>query len=270
MDSVSSKCEGSNAKLHVDYRDALTKASTWSIDASSPGLWALRLAAQDGHLLLTFSAPHAVAPTPAPGEKDANASLKTPTVTTPLDAVSGELLGKGMGSKAVALRIAEDYQSPASKTFVETVLPKLIDKYARTGNVMIIFYHPALASSESLLATVSADCAGSQNRYWQFRDWLFANQGGKPDSGAFTRDRMFAIASRIGINRTLLSGCLDNPTYGSGIEANEASLTKSLGSADIPAAFINGTRVDGPLTFENISKALDAAIAAGSTPKPRT
>jgi protein-disulfide isomerase len=89
-------------------------------------------------------------------------------------------------------------------------------------------------------AAAAAECAGQQNRFWEYHDLLFENQK------ALDRDSLFRYARDLGLDITQFRTCLDDPATMDRI-AEDVSAGAHLGIESTPTIFINGRRIQGAL-----------------------
>lgn len=201
--------------------------------------------------------------TPAP---DASAGLIRP----PADAVAYRHAdGTAIGSKTapVTLDVYSDYQCPACDAFVKQGLPPLVNEFVPSGALRIVDHPVDILSStpggESTQAAVAAECANDQGKYWQYHDYLFWNQRGE-NQGTFSRDRLLAIATAVGLDRAAFETCIADPARASQV----AQTTMTAGISSTPTLVLNGQRVEGMQSWNDLVTRVRAAIPAGFSPAP--
>lgn len=108
--------------------------------------------------------------------------------------------GTLLGNKDASVRVTEfgDLQCPACRQYAEVIVPELIDRYVRTGEASLAFENFTIIGPDSARAALAALAAAEQNRYWQFIDLFYANQGPE-DSGYVTNTFLEEIASEAGV-----------------------------------------------------------------------
>ena len=89
-------------------------------------------------------------------------------------------------------------------------------------------------------AAAAAECAGQQDRFWEYHDLLFEHQK------ALDRDSLFRYARDLGLDITQFRTCLDDPATMARI-AEDVSAGAHLGIESTPTIFINGRRIQGAL-----------------------
>src|SRR5215468_997823 len=89
-------------------------------------------------------------------------------------------------------------------------------------------------------AAAAAECAGQQDRFWEYHDLLFEHQK------ALDRESLFRYARDLGLDITQFRTCLDDPATMARI-AEDVSAGARLGIESTPTIFINGRRIQGAL-----------------------
>jgi len=144
---------------------------------------------------------------------------------------------------------------------------------ARFGsNVQLVFHHFPLDAScnpavhgasihrDACMAAVAAECAGEQDRFWQYHDMLFENQT------ALDRDSLVGYAERLGLDRTRFVACLDGDEA-RGVVERDVRAGDQLGITSTPTFFLNGRTLRGTLEsdmFENAIVLEQSARRTGS------
>ena len=98
-----------------------------------------------------------------------------------------------------------DFECPFCKRWNDATKQQLIEQYVDTGKVFFVYQDFPLSShhnSQSL--ALAARCAGEQNKFWEYHDLVFANQGSL-DIGTLKQH-----ASQLGLDTGKFNSCLDN------------------------------------------------------------
>ena len=117
-----------------------------------------------------------------------------------------------MGDPNAPVIIVEfsDFQCPYCKQFHDTLQQALIQQYVEPGTVYFTYKTMGpWIGPESGTAAEAAYCAADQNRFWDYQNILFANQGAE-NSGSFANKRLVAFAEAIGLNMNDFNACLDS------------------------------------------------------------
>ncbi len=161
-----------------------------------------------------------------------------------------------LGSADSPITIIEfsDYQCPYCRQWHVEVFPKLLEKY---GDKIRFVYrdfplysiHPAAEA-----AAQAANCAGEQKRYWEFSEFLYANQG------SLNQPTYEKIAQDLKLNLDNFKQCIAEDRYKKEIEA-DATFAGELGVRSTPTFFINGLAVVGAQPFEVFEQVIDMELA---------
>ena len=166
-----------------------------------------------------------------------------------------------LGSPDAKVLIIEfgDYQCPSCRMFWKDVEPRLKKEYIDTGKAKLVFrdfpivqIHP-----EALLASMAVDCAGEQNKYWQYHDKVFREQYNKGDDLVrFKAADLKKWAKDSGLDQAKFDQCLDSEKY-----KNEVLKDKADGDAvsvqGTPTFFINGHVIGGAQPYPAFKTLID-------------
>ncbi|NPA92779.1 MAG: DsbA family protein [Chloroflexi bacterium] len=187
---------------------------------------------------------------------------------TPVPRPNVNMNAAGDPNAPVTIIEYSDFQCPYCGRFAREVEPLIVKNYVDTGKVRFIYRtFGDWIGPESLLSAEAAYCAGDQGKFWEFHDILFANQHGE-NQGAFTRERIEAMAKLLGLNMDEFRQCLDSHKY-------QKQAMQDL--ADGQAAGVQGTPsfiiiapdgsqelVVGALPYDQFKEHIDAALAKQS------
>ena len=208
-----------------------------------------------GFMLITRPAPPSVADLTPPGSE------------IPFGAqANGRALGDPQAK--VTVDIWSDFQCPACMNFATEIEPLTISSYVVPGKVRLVYHDAAFQGQkahtsydESVEPAAAARCAADQGLFWQMHNWLFANWNGE-NQGAFTADRLRAIATGAGLDLARYDSCM---AVGDKQSAARSETAEAL-SANInqtPTIIVNGTTIVGsPRDFATFAVVLDQALAA--------
>ena len=137
-----------------------------------------------------------------------------------------------------------------------TVLHQVQAEFA--PDVAIIFRHfPLQGHPRALPAAVAAECAAEQGAFWPYHDKLFA------DGGDLTDARLIELAVSLGLDQQRFTTCLQSAPPRQIVEANFREAME-LGLPGTPCVFINGRRLQGALTYENVVKRIKEVVRTSS------
>jgi protein-disulfide isomerase len=227
-----------------------------------------------------FSAPAATsdgtaAATGAPGTPDASGATGSATPgesavaeATPVPSggpslpSDGARLGKA--DAPVVINYWADYQCPFCGKFATEVIPQLYPQI-EDGTVQLVHRDFAFIGPESTQAAIAVRCADREGKYWWMHDAVYAAQDGE-NKGAFSNDKLTAIAGSIGLDTKAFAACLSDHQVLVDVLADTGAGYHS-GVQSTPTIDVNGTRLLGVPDMSSLSDAI-AAVVAGATPAP--
>ncbi|MCA9881179.1 MAG: DsbA family protein [Thermomicrobiales bacterium] len=170
--------------------------------------------------------------------------------------------GMMMGSPEAPVQIVEwgDYQCPACGILARTIGPRLVSEYVEPGTATFEFRNFAFLGDESHRAAAAAVCADQQGAFWPFHDTLYANQLGE-NQGAFSDERLKAMADKLGLDMAAFSACLDDSATAEAVTTSTAG-GRDQGVNATPWLTVNGTRVENWQDWAALSAAIEAAATS--------
>ena len=172
--------------------------------------------------------------------------ISAPGATQQHASVSGTSLGDP--NAPITVEEYGDFQCPACGQFARQTLPQIESKYVNTGKVKFEFHNMAFIGEESIKAAEAAMCAGDQNKFWEYYDTLYGNQGGE-NVGAFNDNTLINFASQLKLDTTAFTTCLSSDKYRSQVLSDTNDGT-ARGVTQTPTLFINGQKVTGAITLQ--------------------
>ena len=182
------------------------------------------------------------------------------SATLPPRIAEGE--GRMLGDPNAPVTIVEyaDFQCPICKRAETSVISQIEKDYIVRGKVNLDFRMFPFLGQESFSAAQAAEAADAQGKFWEYHDALFNAQGAE-NSGAFSRDRLVALAQQVGLDVPRFEADLDAQTYLPSVQ-EEAAAARSAGVHSTPTFFINGKQIVGAQPYAQFKSAIDAALAA--------
>ena len=141
------------------------------------------------------------------------------------------------------------------------MLQQLAPGYIETGKAKIVYNNFPVIGPESVSAAQAAECAGDQNKFWAYGDYLFAHQGNE-NSGAFSIANLKAFAAQLGLDTQTFDACFDSGKY-AGLVQQQFQAGQQRGVQATPTFFINGQKYEGVLPYNQLSELIDAGQKAG-------
>jgi protein-disulfide isomerase len=148
---------------------------------------------------------------------------------------------------------------PHCAHFSETTFPELQKRYIDTGKVRFTlraFPLDALAAAGTMLAR-----CGGKDKYMPMVETLFAKQ---PEwMVKEPLPPLKEIAKQFGIGETEFNECLANQKLLDGIQAVRDHAAQKLGVKSTPTFFVNGKKLIGDLSMDQLTKEIDPYLKAG-------
>lgn len=130
-----------------------------------------------------------------------------------------------------------DFQCPYCRE-VSTTVRSLMSKYA--GQVRFIYRDYPVESLHPLAmqASLAAECAREQRKFWPYHDKLYANQS------SLSLAEMLSLGEEIGLESGQFEQCVVSNRY-QGLVDTDLETAKSIGIRGTPTFFFNGQRIEG-------------------------
>jgi len=166
---------------------------------------------------------------------------------------------KGPDTAPVTIVEFSDFQCPFCAR-VRLTLEQIEDTYG--GRVRIVWKHLPLPIHENAVgASLAAEAAGNQGKFWEYHDMLFANQDRLGPDGL----KQFAKDLQLDISR--FETDMQNLDEKKKIEADVAE-AETLGITATPGLFINGRFILGAQPFETFARIIDEELTKLDLPVP--
>ena len=174
--------------------------------------------------------------------------------------------GLSMGDPNAPVKVVEyaDFQCPGCKKFFEDNESTIVSNYVVTGKVYYTYLpfsfideFPGAKGNESKHAAEAAYCANEQNKFWEYHDILFTNQGAE-NSGSFSDRRLTAFATSIGLDLAKFDTCYKSHKYQQRVLDDE-SASNQAGISETPSFIVNGVLTPSDKLVETIDADLKAA-----------
>ena len=188
---------------------------------------------------------------------------------------------RGAAAPKVTIIVYDDFQCPYCAMMYQTLFAASMKEYADRVRVVFKDYPLFEIHPWAKRAAIDSNCLAEQSNdaYWDFSDYVHANQKeiGGPSrdlNASFARLDTAALdaGSKHHLDGNLLQDCLKSqPETLLNASVKEAD---TIGVSSTPTLFINGDRVSGALTEEELRREIQAALrnveqpamAAGSAP----
>jgi protein-disulfide isomerase len=181
------------------------------------------------------------AATPAPGEMQ----------RFPVDADDDPTLGPD--NAPIQLIEFGDYNCGYCRKFHVETFPVLMDLYS--GQIQYVYRDFPILGQTSLDASIAANCAGYQGKYWEYHGLLYS---GRMTLGA---DAFNQYAAELNLDAGQFTECLNSEEPVNEIVA-DAELVASFGARGTPVFFINGIPLVGAAPVEQFMAIIDSELGA--------
>lgn len=152
------------------------------------------------------------------------------------------------GNKNAKVTIIEysDFQCPYCSRF-HTTLEQALEKYP--NDVRWIYRHFPLDSIHPYArkAAEASECAGDQNKFWEYADGLYENQ--KSINPAY----LSTLAKELKLNTSSFETCLSSGKYANKV-STDLKEGQSYGITGTPGGFLNGQKLRGAIPFTQLEQ----------------
>ena len=173
------------------------------------------------------------------------------------------------GDQNAPITIVEfsDFQCPFCARFQIQTLPLILEQYVETGKVKFVYRDFPIQNSHhnAMPAAVASECAHEQDKYWEYHDALFENQGvwnKVENTAAVTIFKEFA--TKLDLNQDQFNSCLDSGKYIDEIN-KDLKDGRDYGITGTPGFFIGNedvgfVKINGAQSFEAFKSVIDSQL----------
>jgi protein-disulfide isomerase len=162
---------------------------------------------------------------------------------------------QGEANAPVTLVEFGDFNCGYCGRWTQETLPQIDEKYIQTGQVRMAYVHYPILGADSMTAAQATECAAEQDRFWDYHNLLYANQG-----IGFTPTNLTNIAGELGLDTAAFEACLENFTDMTSLE-NDVRLAQIMGVRGTPAFLINGIPLAGAYPYEDFERIIEGVLA---------
>jgi protein-disulfide isomerase len=142
-------------------------------------------------------------------------------------------------------------------------LPEIVNNYVKKGEVLLVYRDWAFLGTESIRAAEAARCAGDQNKFWEYHDYLYSHQDGE-NQGNFSDSNLKSFAKILNLNTSDFNKCLDENKHSQVVLDSRVEGEKA-GVSGTPKGFIlkNGKTVgviEGAEPLSSVKQKIDAIL----------
>lgn len=168
----------------------------------------------------------------------------------------------GLGLDAPAMKPVMDYLKKSDPTWT-SFMPEVINNYVKNGKVLLVYRDFTFLGPESVKASEAARCAGDQEKFWEYHDYLYSHHDGE-NKGGFADAKLKSFAKELNLNSSEFDECLDSNKYTEAV-ANSNKEGSTAGVTGTPKGFILrdggiiGT-IDGAQPLSMVKIKIDEAL----------
>jgi protein-disulfide isomerase len=149
------------------------------------------------------------------------------------------------------------------------LLPSLVNDFVRPGTLRIeardLDFLGRGQPNESRELAAGAACAAQQDRYWQFHDYVFWNQG-RENLGDHDAAFIAGVAVAVEVDRAAWDACMAGGDVRPPITA-QTSAAVAAGINSTPTLVINGQRIVGLPKYDEVAN-LIRQLSSSPAPSP--
>ncbi len=181
-------------------------------------------------------------------------ALRASATATPESPESIEqLMSRGPGDAPVTIRWFADVTSPLHREAL-ILLRRVVDRHPSDVRVALRLL-PSRTRDHARLMHEAAVSGAEQSMFWEFHDVLMK----RPDG--LDRESLADYAGRLGLNRQKFVNAMGSGRASVVIDRHSAE-AQSLDVRGTPTFFVNDTRVDGVVPFEELDRLVVAELRA--------
>jgi len=187
-------------------------------------------------------------------------TARADSATAALAAKRVSLPDMALGSAKAPITIVE-YSSmtcPHCAAFSENVFPMLQSKYIDTGKVRFVSREFPL-EIKAVGASMLARCIAGDDaqKFFDAQAMLFKQQQALVDN---TTETLAAVGGKFGMSRDAVEACVKDDALLNKITADQDFAFKQLKVDATPTFFVNGEKLRGSMSFEELDKKLSALL----------
>jgi len=143
----------------------------------------------------------------------------------------------GDASSPVTIVEFGDYQCPFCKRWNENTKPAIVQNLIDTGKASLIYVDFPIIGSDSITVHAGSYCAAEQGLYWEYHDFVYANQGHENDGWANSENLKILASGIDGLDADSFDECLDSKKYEQRVRDNK-KIASDAGARSTPTFII--------------------------------
>ena len=172
-----------------------------------------------------------------------------------------------LGSLSAPVTIVEfgDYQCPFCQRWNTNTKPPIVENFIETGKAKLVYVDLAIIGRDSLKAHAGSYCADEQGLYWQYHDYLYANQGHENNGWTNSNNLKLLVSGIDGLDTDLFAQCLDSGKYEQRVNDN-TKIAREAGARSTPSFIIigpsgNSVSITGAQPYSVFQQAIEDMLA---------
>jgi protein-disulfide isomerase len=172
--------------------------------------------------------------------------------------------GQTLGEASAPVTVTEfgDPQCPICKEFSQQIAPDLISSEVKPGKVKYVYEPYLIIGPDSKPAMKAVLAAGEQNRFWNYLQLFYANQG-EENSGYVTDSFLTSIAKAAGVQDINAWNQSRNSSKWDSVTASGTNQADSLGFNGTPSILVQGPNGQKALSGFQLSEIRSAIQQVG-------
>jgi protein-disulfide isomerase len=174
---------------------------------------------------------------------------------------AGTSIGRIRGPENAPLTLTEygDYQCPSCKAY-HPIVSEVLRRFPTQVRLEFRHYPLVQIHPNAMAASVAAEAAGEQGRYWEMHDLLFDNQSVwsrtlNPES------EFLSMANRIGLDANRFMQSVRSPELQQRV-LRDVVLGRDRNVEAVPTFFLNGERIASPPTVAEFVRTIELKLPA--------
>lgn len=171
--------------------------------------------------------------------------------------------GIELGDPKAPVTVSEfaDPQCPFCKAYTADVMPGIVDKYVKTGDVRMELHLLTFIGPQSETVARSAYAASQQDLMWQFMDVAYARQGVE-NSGYVDQAWLDGVAEAAGVDVDEMNGAVNSADVSKQL-ADAKSAAADAGVSSTPTFVVGPTGEQGEAVDQDgLEAAIEKQLAA--------
>ena len=183
-------------------------------------------------------------------------------------AAQGRFIGvdddPALGDPKAPVTIIEfgDYQCPFCRQFWRETFPRLKKEYIDTGKVRFVYrdFPQSAPHPEAMISAIAAECAGDQDKYFEYHDKIFREQDRRGrDVVRYRAAELKRWAVDLKLDTAAFDECLDSERHKDEVSKDYNDM-QGLGFDGTPIFFVNGRVLAGAHPFGTFQKVIEELL----------